>query len=91
MESIRSFAKPLTRPLQHRLIACHPQQATPWPRRRARKPAQAVLRSAGFRVVAYDCRGFGRSDKPAAGYDDDTLADDLLHMLETALCRTAAW
>ncbi|GAA1929943.1 alpha/beta fold hydrolase [Nocardioides hwasunensis] len=35
------------------------------------------LRDAGYRVVAYDRRGFGRSDKPSKGYDYDTLADDL--------------
>ncbi|MXG92106.1 alpha/beta fold hydrolase [Nocardioides flavescens] len=35
------------------------------------------LRAAGYRVVAYDRRGFGRSDKPHGGYDYDTLADDL--------------
>ncbi|HXH80824.1 alpha/beta hydrolase [Nocardioides sp.] len=37
----------------------------------------AALRDAGYRVVAYDRRGFGRSDKPSKGYDYDTLADDL--------------
>jgi pimeloyl-ACP methyl ester carboxylesterase len=36
-----------------------------------------ALREAGFRVVSYDRRGFGRSDKPAGGYDYATLADDL--------------
>jgi pimeloyl-ACP methyl ester carboxylesterase len=35
-----------------------------------------ALAEAGFRVVAYDRRGFGRSDKPWTGYDYDTLADD---------------
>ena len=35
------------------------------------------LSAAGHRVVAYDRRGFGRSDKPSKGYDYDTLADDL--------------
>ena len=35
------------------------------------------LSAAGYRVVAYDRRGFGRSDKPSKGYDYDTLADDL--------------
>lgn len=36
-----------------------------------------VLRDAGFRVVTYDRRGFGRSSKPATGYDYDTLTADL--------------
>ncbi|KLI98717.1 alpha/beta hydrolase [Luteimonas sp. FCS-9] len=40
------------------------------------------LRAAGHRVVAYDRRGFGRSDKPADGYEYDTLADDLASVLE---------
>ena len=35
------------------------------------------LTDAGYRVVAYDRRGFGRSDKPSTGFDYDTLADDL--------------
>jgi non-heme chloroperoxidase len=33
--------------------------------------------SAGYRVVAYDRRGFGASDKPGGGFDYDTLTDDL--------------
>jgi non-heme chloroperoxidase len=36
----------------------------------------APLRDAGFRVVVYDRRGFGRSD-PGDGYDYDKLAGDL--------------
>ncbi len=38
-----------------------------------------VLRDAGFRVVTYDRRGFGRSGKPGpdSGYDYDTLTTDL--------------
>ena len=35
------------------------------------------LTEAGYRVVAYDRRGFGRSDKPSKESDYDTLADDL--------------
>jgi pimeloyl-ACP methyl ester carboxylesterase len=33
-------------------------------------------------VVAYDRRGFGRSDKPESGYSYDTLADDLQRVLD---------
>ena len=40
------------------------------------------LADAGYRVVAYDRRGFGRSDKPSKGYDYDTLADDLDGILD---------
>ncbi|HEA31534.1 MAG TPA: alpha/beta hydrolase [Leeuwenhoekiella sp.] len=32
---------------------------------------------AGYQVVAYDRRGFGKSSKPYYGYDYDTLAKDL--------------
>ncbi len=37
---------------------------------------------AGYRVITYDRRGFGRSDKPAKGYDYDTLTEDLHTLLE---------
>lgn len=40
-----------------------------------------TLRDAGFRVVAYDRRGFGRSEKPEDGYDYGTLADDLAGLI----------
>lgn len=40
------------------------------------------LAGQGFRVIAYDRRGFGRSDQPFRGYDYDTLADDLATVLE---------
>ncbi len=45
-------------------------------------PQVPVLKAAGFRVVAYDRRGFGRSDKPASGYGYDTLADDLQRVMD---------
>ncbi|MFD9734905.1 alpha/beta fold hydrolase [Umezawaea sp. NPDC059074] len=41
-----------------------------------------VLASAGYRVVTYDRRGFGRSDKPLTGYTYDTLAGDLHTLLD---------
>ncbi|WP_101927296.1 MULTISPECIES: alpha/beta fold hydrolase [Luteimonas] len=40
------------------------------------------LKDAGYRVVAYDRRGFGRSEKPADGYEYDTLAADLARVIE---------
>ncbi|WP_446743707.1 alpha/beta fold hydrolase [Silvibacterium acidisoli] len=36
----------------------------------------------GHRVIAYDRRGFGRSDQPWTGYDYDTLAADLHALME---------
>jgi non-heme chloroperoxidase len=44
----------------------------------------------GFRCIAYDRRGHGRSDSPWAGYDYDTLADDLrLLITRLGLTRVA--
>jgi pimeloyl-ACP methyl ester carboxylesterase len=40
-----------------------------------------ALTAAGFRVIAYDRRGFGQSDKPADGFDYDTLTDDLARLI----------
>jgi len=54
-----------------------------WPLSAESWKAQAgPLRDAGYRVVAYDRRGFGRSDKPDSGFDYDTLAADLAGVLE---------
>jgi non-heme chloroperoxidase len=43
-----------------------------------------VLLEAGYRVITYDRRGFGKSSQPTAGYDYDTFAEDL-HKLLTDL------
>ncbi len=40
-----------------------------------------ALSAAGYRVVAYDRRGFGQSSKPGGGYDYDTLTEDLEGLL----------
>lgn len=40
------------------------------------------LVNAGLRVIKYDRRGFGKSDKPWDGYDYDTLTDDLHALIE---------
>lgn len=42
------------------------------------------LAERGFRVIAYDRRGFGRSSQPWSGYNYDSFADDL-HELITKL------
>jgi non-heme chloroperoxidase len=44
---------------------------------RSWEPQIQPLLTAGHRVIVYDRRGFGRSDRPTAGYDFDTLAADL--------------
>jgi non-heme chloroperoxidase len=36
----------------------------------------------GLRCIAYDRRGFGKSDRPADGYDYNTLAGDLKSLLD---------
>ena len=41
-----------------------------------------ALAKAGYHVIAYDRRGFGRSGQPFGGYDYDTFADDLAAVLE---------
>jgi non-heme chloroperoxidase len=45
------------------------------------KQALALL-EAGYRVITYDRRGFGKSSQPATGYDYDTFAADLNALLE---------
>jgi pimeloyl-ACP methyl ester carboxylesterase len=54
-----------------------------WPlASQAWEPQVSVLQAAGYRVVTYDRRGFGHSDKPESGYDYDTLADDLQRVMD---------
>jgi non-heme chloroperoxidase len=43
-----------------------------------------VLLKAGYRVITYDRRGFGKSSQPTAGYDYNTFAEDV-HELVTQL------
>jgi non-heme chloroperoxidase len=50
---------------------------------RSWEPQLHPLLAAGYRVVTYDRRGFGRSSRPTTGYDFNTLADDL----DTVLTR----
>ncbi len=40
-------------------------------------PISHALADAGYKAIAYDRRGFGRSSQPSGGYDYDTFADDL--------------
>ncbi|WP_026533710.1 alpha/beta fold hydrolase [Arthrobacter sp. H14] len=57
------------------LIHGWPQSGESW------KNQITALESAGYRVVTYDRRGFGRSDKPTKGYTYDTLSEDLHTLL----------
>ena len=58
------------------LIHGYPLDGHSWERQ------ERVLLDAGYRVIAYDRRGFGRSSQPAIGYDYDTFAADLNALLE---------
>ena len=48
-----------------------------------------ALLEAGYRVITYDRRGFGKSSQPASGYDYDTFAADLSVLLEHLDLRDA--
>ena len=58
------------------LIHGYPLDGHSWERQ------SRVLLDAGYRVIAYDRRGFGRSSQPTTGYDYDTFAADLNALLE---------
>ncbi|NKK63053.1 alpha/beta fold hydrolase [Rhizobium leguminosarum bv. viciae] len=45
----------------------------------------------GYRVIAHDRRGFGRSSQPSSGYDYDTFADDLAQLVEALDLREATF
>ena len=48
-----------------------------------------AIADAGMRAIAYDRRGFGRSSQPWAGYDYDTLSDDLADVMKACDARDA--
>jgi pimeloyl-ACP methyl ester carboxylesterase len=48
-----------------------------------------ALTEAGYRVIAYDRRGFGESYKPWGGFDYDTLSADLDKLMEILDLREA--
>lgn len=50
---------------------------------------EAVLLDAGYRVIAYDRRGFGQSSQPTVGYDYDTFAADLRMLVDSLDLRDA--
>ena len=50
----------------------------------------AALDAKGFRCVAPDRRGHGRSEMPSSGYDLDTLTDDVAAVIEARDLRRDA-
>jgi non-heme chloroperoxidase len=58
------------------LIHGYPLNGHSWERQ------HRVLLQAGYRVITYDRRGFGRSSQPTVGYDYDTFAADLNALIE---------
>jgi non-heme chloroperoxidase len=59
------------------LIHGYPLDGSSW-----EKQTTALL-DAGYRVITYDRRGFGKSSKATTGYDYDTFAADLKTLLDT--------
>ena len=53
-------------------------------------PVMIELAEHGYRAIAYDRRGFGRSDQPPSGYDYDTFTDDLADVMEATGARQDA-
>ena len=49
-----------------------------------------AIANAGYRAIAYDRRGFGRSSQPWEGYDYDTLSDDLAAVIAHTGAEDAA-
>jgi non-heme chloroperoxidase len=57
------------------LIHGYPLSGASW-----EKQAPALL-NAGYRVITYDRRGFGRSSQPTEGYNYDTFVEDLQQLI----------
>ncbi|WP_395027244.1 alpha/beta fold hydrolase [Comamonas odontotermitis] len=53
------------------------------------EPQISPLVEAGFRVIAYDRRGFGASSQPWTGYDYDILSQDLYALLTELALKNA--
>jgi non-heme chloroperoxidase len=58
------------------LIHGYPLNGASWEKQ------ERVLLRAGYRVITYDRRGFGKSSQPTVGYDYDTFAADFNALLE---------
>jgi non-heme chloroperoxidase len=57
------------------LIHGYPLSSASW-----EKQVPALL-NGGYRVIAYDRRGFGKSSQPTTGYNYDTFAEDLRKLI----------
>jgi non-heme chloroperoxidase len=66
------------------LIHGYPLDGTSWEKQ------VPVLLNAGWRVITYDRRGFGKSSKPTTGYNYDTFADDLHRLVNQLKLRDFA-
>src|SRR6266568_8188503 len=66
------------------LIHGYPLNGNSWERQ------ERVLLPAGYRVITYDRRGFGKSSQPTVGYDYDTFAADLNTIMTQLNLREAA-
>lgn len=58
------------------LIHGYPLSAASWEKQ------VPVLLKAGYRTIAYDRRGFGRSSQPTSGYNYDTFTEDLHKLIK---------
>jgi non-heme chloroperoxidase len=58
------------------LVHGYPLNSDSWERQ------ETALLGAGYRVIRYDRRGFGKSSRPTIGYDYDTFTADLNTLLE---------
>ena len=65
------------------LIHGYPLDSSSWEKQ------TAVLLEAGKRVITYDRRGFGKSDRPTSGHDCDTYAADLSGLVSALDLRNA--
>jgi len=63
------------------LIHGYPLSGTSWEKQ------VPVLLDAGYRVITYDRRGFGKSSQPTTGYNYDTFAEDLHALLNQLKLR----
>ena len=62
-----------------------------WPLNADAWDDQMLFADNGYRAIAHDRRGHGRSSQPWNGNDLDTYADDLAQLIERSSCRRWSW